>query len=128
MQNKYLVRLELRYNDSPNDIGSTHRNNVITLGVFDHVEEAYNCGNEALEELEKHYSLNKNWNRRERFSKNGGAFGSAKHLITDLAYLVTPFSFFMSIETLKHTPIMEAIKAAREACARYKHYRESETD
>jgi hypothetical protein len=126
MLNKYVVKLELRYSDAPNDIGSTYRTNIITLGVFDDVQQAYTCGNESLAELEKHYPLNKNWNRKERFSANGGCFGSAKHLISDSGYLTTPFSFFLSIETLKHTLMMEAVQAAHDATIRYKTHRENE--
>lgn len=124
MFNKYVVTLDLRYNDTPNDYESTYRNNIITLGVFDDVQSAYDCGNAALEELEKYYPLNKNWNRRERFSANGGSYGSPKHLISDLSYLITPFRFFMKIETLKHCDMMQAVKVAHDACKRYREHKE----
>lgn len=101
---KYLVTFEFRYTIYAKDDDSDNKyiTKVNTIGVFDTVEEAISNGNKNLEVLENHFNLNPNYNKRERFSKNGGCLGNAKFLISDLAYLVTPFRFFAKITPLHY--------------------------
>src|SRR5574338_314108 len=89
---KFLLTIEVRYNDAPKyeDDGVQYLTKTITLGVFDTRDEANVTGNEALEIFEKYFKLNPNWNRKERFSNNGGPFGYPKDLVSNSAYLQTP--------------------------------------
>ena len=120
---KYLVTIEFRYLDAPkHDHDFSHNTKTITIGVFDNFEDACNSGNKVLEnDFESRFELNKNWNRKERFSKN-------KTLITDLAYLKTPFVFFAEITKLNHSPIEKMIDNVIEARNRYKDYKLNEND
>jgi len=121
---KYLLTIEFRYSDAPkfeNDL--TSQNKTVTIGVFDEFDTAAIKGNEVLEVFEKHFKLNSHYNRKERFSKNGGCFGSPKTLITDLAYLQTPFSFYAKIETLNYLNIEQTILDVIESAKRYKEYK-----
>jgi hypothetical protein len=131
---KYLVAIEFRYSDAPkfeNDSG-TSNSKTITIGVYDNFDEAIEKGNKALEKLESKFAIHTFPDGRkatkERFSKNGGCFGTANKLVTDLAYLKTPFSFYAKITTLKHLDLDEAIFDLIEARNRYVSFREKELD
>lgn len=119
---KFLVTIEFRYSDAPKheDDSPQYVNKKITLGVYDTRDEANESGNKALELFETKFKLNPYHNRKERFSNNGGPFGYPKDLITNLAYLQTPFSFYAKITTLKYEDIEHHINNAIEATKRYK--------
>jgi len=120
---KELVTIEFRYRDIPKgDYDSEHRSKTITIGVFDTLEEAIAEGNKAMEVFEKHFKLNTAWNRKERFSKNGGCFGYPNKLITPLAYLQTPFDFYAKITTLTYGDVEQTISEVLEAVKRHKKY------
>ena len=126
---KELLTIEFRYRDKPkNDSDSEHRSKTITIGVFDTLEEAIVEGNKAMEVFEKHFKLNTAWNKKERFSTNGGCFGEPNRLITALAYLQTPFEFYAHITKLTYDDIEEAITKVLEAGKRYKEYKNTEED
>ena len=125
---KYLLTVEFRYSDAPKfEDGTTSQKKTVTIGVFDDYETAAIEGNKALEIFEKHYKLHTFPNGRtatkERFSKNGGCFGSTKNLISPLAYLKTNFDFYAKIETLNYFDIEETIKEVNECTKRYSEYR-----
>jgi hypothetical protein len=126
---KELLTIEFRYHDKPTYDGSSgSETKTITLGVFDTLDEAIIEGNKALEVFEKHFKLNTAWNRKERFSKNGGCFGNPNRLITDLAYLQTPFSFFAKITKLEYADVDQSINDVLDANKRYRDYKLSERD
>lgn len=104
----------------------TSRQTEIVIGVYDSYDDACIAGNEFLESMEKRFQLHKfpngTYSRRYRFSKNGGPFGGRNNLVTNLAYLQTPFSFFAKIETLKYAPIDETISNVIESIERYKEH------
>lgn len=108
---KHLVTIEFRYVSKRkySDGDNICVNKAITVGVFDTLDEAILRGNKQLEIFEKHFDLNPNWNKKKRFSKNGGCFGSANTLISDLGYLRCPFSFFAKITTLHYSDTEETI-------------------
>lgn len=107
---KYLVEIEFRYNIKPKDENdSGYRSKKIAIAICEDFDKAALKGNKALEIFENHFPLNKHWNRKERFSKNGGCFGHKKNLITDSAYLETPFSFFASIKDLEFNDLEETL-------------------
>lgn len=124
---KELVTIEFRYLDKPrSEHFSGNETKTITIGVFDTLDEAIIEGNKALEVFEKHFKLNAAWNTKKRFSKNGGCFGSAERLISDLAYLQAPFTFFAKITQLKYNDVEETILEVLEAGKRYKKYKQNE--
>lgn len=114
---KYLVTIEFRYTTKPKyeDERGNYKNKTITIGVFDSFDIAIAEGNKALEVLEANFKLHKfpdgrNANK-DRFSKNSGCFGSAKNLISNLAYLKTPFDFYAKIDTLHYEDVNETIQS-----------------
>jgi hypothetical protein len=126
---KELVTIEFRYYDIPeNENFSGFNSKTITVGVFDTFDEAIVKGNEALEIFEKHFKLNKAWNRKARFSKNGGVFGSSNRLITQLTYLQTPFEFYAKIQQLKHIDVEKTIIEVLDATKRFREYRLSKQE
>lgn len=125
---KYLLTIEFRYSDAPKfEDYITSRNKTVTIGVFEDYDTAAIEGNKALEVFENHYRLHTFPNGRiatkERFSKNGGCFGSAKNLISPLAYLRTNFNFYAKIETLNYFDLEETIKEVNESTNRYFNYK-----
>lgn len=128
---KYLVSIEFRYEDAPkHEDDFTCRSNTVTIGVYNTFEIACAEGNTLLSILESRFELHKFPDGRtaqmERFSKNGGPFGEKKTLVTNSAYLKTPFVFFAKIKTLKFRPIDEVITEVVDATERYKNYRQRE--
>lgn len=121
---KFLLQLEFRYDDAPkSEDRGTSQNKMVTIGVYDTFDEACLNGNQLLEKLESKFAIHTfpsgSEAKRDRFSKNGGCFGSKVTLVTNLAYLKTPFSFFAKIETLKYLPIDETIEDVVKAVKRY---------
>jgi hypothetical protein len=130
---KYLVTIEFRYSDAPkHEDNYTSRNKTVTIGVYDTFEDACANGNNLLETLEGKFELHSfpkgNKAQRERFSKNGGCFGEKKILITNLAYLKTPFEFYAKIDTLKYNDITDSIEEVVNAAKRYQIYKRSLSD
>lgn len=122
MDNKYLLTIEFRYSDEPDAFDSTYRNKKVTLGVFDRFDDAADCGNRFLEtSLEARFPLNRHWRKKERFSKNN-------LLISELAYLETPFSFFAEITSLYLSDVNKDIVEVLEAQKRYRAHREVSYD
>jgi hypothetical protein len=104
---KYLVDIEFRYS-CPD-----YWNHSVTIGVYDTFEEACVHGNKLLETLEARFPLHVfpsgKKAEKERFSVNGGCFNNKKSLVSNLAYLTTPFAFYAGIRTLKFTDVNETI-------------------
>jgi hypothetical protein len=118
LKEQYLVEIEFRYLDTKKDYpeDTTHIFNTITIGVFDTFEEACAKGNTVLEnDFETRFSLNKNWNKKYRFGKGNGPFGTDTTLISNLAYLMTPFQFFARIVKLNYANVQDTITKAVEA-------------
>lgn len=83
-----------------------------------------------MKRLESKFELHQFPNGRiaikERFSKNGGPFSSKKDLITNLAYLKTPFEFYAKITTLRYDDVGETIADVVSAVNRYKEYKNAQ--
>ena len=125
---KYLVRIEFRYSDAPKTEDEyTWKNKMITIGVYDTFEKACRKGNNLLEALEDKFELHQYPDgtkaSKERFSKNGGILGGKKNLVSNLAYLKTPFVFYAKIETLDYSPIDGVIEDVVSASKRYINYK-----
>lgn len=123
---KYLVTIEFRYYEIPkHEELSGYANKTITIGIYDNFSEACTGGNALMEVLESKFPLHKfpggYYAHKERFSANGGCFGSKYTLITNLAYLTTPFDFYAKITTLNCDGISTSVD---EVTASVKKYRE----
>jgi len=126
---KELLTIEFRYHDKPKNEGfSGSETKTITLGVFDTLDEAIIEGNKALEVFEKHFKLNTAWNRKDRFSKTGGCFGSPQRLISPLAYLQCPFDFYAKITRLTYADVDQTINEVLDAGKRYREYKLTEQE
>ena len=127
--NKELLTIEFRYHDVPKgDHDSDYKSKRITIGVYDTLDEAIVEVNKAMEVFETQFKLNPNYNKKDRFSKNGGCFGEPKRLITALGYLQTSFDFYAKITKLTYADVDETISEVLEATKRYKKYRKSLED
>tara|TARA_R110002073_G_scaffold3315_1_gene22321 strand:+ start:562 stop:912 length:351 start_codon:yes stop_codon:yes gene_type:complete len=108
---KYLVSIEFRY--SKDDL---YGSKEVIIGVYDDFEEACIGGNNLLINLESKFKLHTfpsgTVAKKDRFSKNGGCFGSKNTLVTNSAYLRTPFDFYAKITTLNYDNIDSSIEEA----------------
>jgi hypothetical protein len=106
---KQLLTIEFRYTTKNDD----YKSKTVTIGVFNTLDEVIIEGNKQLEILESKFKLHKFPDgfkaNKERFSKNGGWFGSSTKLVTNLAYLKTPFQFFAKITELKYNNLEDSI-------------------
>ncbi|GEM_PF-1132037 len=123
----YLLTIEFRYADAPNaKLDSTVRDKIITIGTYDDFELACIHGNKALETLESRFELHRfpdgSLAEKYRFSTNGGCFGGKNNLVTNLAYLKTPFHFYAKITTQKHGDINETVDEVLASLKRHKQY------
>lgn len=113
---KHLVTIEFRYTtkfiNEYREIENKYKNKTITIGLFDTLEQAMEEGNKSLEVLESHFPLHTYPSgakaTKNRFCKNY-IFGQPKKLVTNLAYLKTPFEFYAKIQTLYYTDTNDAI-------------------
>lgn len=121
---KFLLTIEFRYVDIPDE----DRSKTITIGVFDDFDDACIEGNKLMAKFESRFPMHvfpdsKGVAKKERFSKNGCAFGSPKDLITDSAYLKTPFRFYAQIKTLKMDDIDDTVDSIVNSIKKYRKYK-----
>jgi hypothetical protein len=122
---KYLVTIEFRYSSPPtHEYSGFFRIKKVTIGVFDEIKDACKEGNKQLEILETHFQLNPHRKIRERLNPNsiGGL------LITDLGYLMTPFEFFLKVETLHFVSIEDTINNVMDCVKKYKEFKREEME
>lgn len=108
MKKEYLLTIEIRGR------GDYEHDKKITLGIFKTFEDACNEGNKALEELEKTFQLHKfpdGTSKRDRLGVRGFF---VRNLVTNLAYLNTPFDFYLNIETLIYEDMKTIINFNKE--------------
>jgi hypothetical protein len=101
---KYQVDIEFRYTTKNDDDETDYHFKTCVIGIYNTLDDAVQAGNIMLEsQLETRFKLNEHWNVKERFSKNNV-------LISELAYLRTPFQFFARIKPLHFTDVGEAVE------------------
>lgn len=130
---KFLVTIEFRYSDKPKgEYDCSFKGKTITIGVYDDFDEACVNSNKLLEKLESRFTIHTfpdgSEAKRGRLSKNGGCFGGKNILVTNLAYLRTPFEFYVKIQTLHYLDVEETISEVLEAGKRYKEYKIKENE
>lgn len=115
---KELLTIEFRYNDRPSVIcPATSCKKIITIGIFDSLEEAVRAGNETLKTLSKHFQVRDD----DRF-KVHGLFGNPDRIVTNTCYPTNGIVYFARITPLKFTCLSETIAETFRAHERYKQY------
>lgn len=127
---KELLQIEFRYLDAPKgEYDSEHKSKTVTIGIFDTFVEACEAGNNLMKELESRFALHTfpdgRQARKERFSKTGGPFGTPLRLITNMAYLKTPFQFYATITQLKFDDVDATVNNMANALNNYKKWTDS---
>ena len=89
----YIAQVEFRYTEETST-GTLYKISNYTIGIFKHKSEAIVEANEILEQIELRYRLKPNGVKKERFKKD------SFNVISNLSYIDTPFSFYMSIRPL----------------------------
>lgn len=103
---KYMVSIEFQYTTPEEEDESEYAchdfNKIVTIGVYDTMEEAIKNGNGIFPKLEFMFPLNPHYNKRERFS-------IYHTLISNIGYIRTPFSFFAKITPLDISDMEDTI-------------------
>ena len=71
----YAITIEFRYYNKDNDWSFS----INPIGCYENIDEAIREGNIALQKTEKAFKC-----KLDRFSKNGGAFGTRMFLVANL--------------------------------------------
>lgn len=116
---KELLTIEFRYHDAPRgDWDGPSRNKIVTIGVFDTLEEAVKEGNEALKALSEHFQVRAD----DRFYIHGLS-GKPNRLVTNVCYTTKGISYFAKITPLKFDDLAKTIKETFQAYERFKQYK-----
>ena len=111
----YLVQIEFSYKKIKNSEDYCV-NDFVTIGVFNSEDEAIIKANKTLEELEKRFKLNPNYNRKKRFRRGGF------YIISNLGYIQTPFAFSITIKPLKYKSINNELDLMLKEIKEYKNF------
>ena len=107
----FIVTVEYRYGD--------YTQEKQTLGIFEDISDAINCGNDFCIVLENKYPLNPNYNIKRRFNKSTLTMGN-------LAYIKTPFAFYAKIEKLRYFETEQLLNNIEKSITEYEEYKKSE--
>ena len=117
-----LVTIEFRYHDSPaGESYSGYRKKIITVGIFDTLEEAIAEGNKALTVLAKHFEVRSD----DKFALKA-LWGMPTRLVTNTCYR-TKIEYFAKIEALHFDDLESTIAETFTAYERYKKHIEDST-
>lgn len=109
---KELLTVEFRYLDRPkNENDRFNKEKIVTIGIFDTIEEAIKKGNETLKILNSKFTFWEIFQIKDRFNL-------PTRLVADDAYKV-----FISIKQLKFDDLKETMDETFEALNRYIDYK-----
>lgn len=120
---KELLKIEFRYEDEPDSIGSTHKTKTITIGIYDTLEEAVKEGNKCLQVLKEYFEV-----RGDDKFKVVGLFGAPQRLVTNCCYPTRGIQYFASIIKQDYADLSETIKETFKARDRYEAHRRKEDE
>lgn len=121
---KELLRIEFRYSNIPNSIGSTYRNKFITIGIYDTLEEAVNVGNKLLTEtLSKYFQVRET----DRFSVKG-PLGMPERLVSNCCYPTKGITYFAKITKLDFDDVENTVTSIFKSVDKYIEYKSKETE
>lgn len=113
---KELLTIEFRYHDAPKSFyDCEYKTKIITIGIFDTLDEAIEGGNKVLSVLSKNFEVRAD----DKFKKNY-LFGAPKRLVTNCCYPTKGVQYFAKITSLKFEDLNETIKETFDAFKRYK--------
>lgn len=119
---KELLTVEFRYLDEPKYRSSSeYISKIITIGIYDSLEEAIEKGNETLKNLSKYFEV-----RDDDKFKLHHLFGSPKRMVTNCCYPTKNIQYFAKITTLKYDDLIETVEETFKACTRHVEYRKRE--
>lgn len=117
--NKELLTIEFCYRTIPkSDYDSGRESKVVTIGVYDTLEDAIKEGNNVLKELSSKFKF------CESFGTHNGAFGSATRLVSD-CFRGYP-QVFCKITQLKYDDIRKVMNDVIDSEDKYKFWSESD--
>jgi hypothetical protein len=117
----YLVQIELRYNDVPTPSLSENRSKVVTIGIYDSLEESIENGNEAIKCLSSFFEVH----RDDQFTLKN-RLGYPKLLVSNCWYPTKNIVYYARIIPLQFSELKEAIYEVFQAYERYMLYLENE--
>ena len=119
--NKQLLAVEFRYQDKPDDIGSTCHEKTITIGIYDTIKEAVEEGNKVIKIISKYFEVRSD----DKFEVHG-LFGFPHRLVSNCCYTTKGISYFAKITELCFDELEETIKEVFNSAERYINYRKEE--
>lgn len=115
MKTKELLTVEFRYYDKPKgEYDSEHKTKVVTIGVFDTLDEAIIEGNKVLGILSDKFQVREG----DKFQLNH-LFGSPNRLVTNSCYPTKGIQYFAKIERLDFCDLNGVIGETFEAFNRH---------
>ena len=104
------------YQHQPEDVtSSVCRNKIITIGIFDTLEQAIEKGSKTLEILSKHFQVRAD----DKFQLHY-LFGNPRRLVTNCCYPTNGILYFAKITPLRFDDLSNTIKETFDAYGRYK--------
>lgn len=106
MKTQEILTVEFRYMDAPQD-GldlADHRTEVVTIGIYDTLEEAIKEGNKTLGLLSKYFEV-----RHDDKFKKVHLFGSPKRLVTNTCYSTKGIQYFAQIKQHKFSDLVNVV-------------------
>lgn len=106
--NKYILTFEFRYRKIPsNPVISEHVNKIVTIGIYETLEEAVEVGNQHLQTLSKTYEVRP----RDKFELKGESGRSFPNLlVTNTCYARGKSQYFGKITKLSFQDIESTIQ------------------
>lgn len=118
---KYIVQIELLYHDVPTPPFSEKRRQVVTIGIYDSLEESIENGNEAIKYLSNFFEVH----RDDQFTLKN-RLGYPKLLVSNCWYPTKNIVYYARITPLQFSELKEAIYEVFQAYERYMLYLENE--
>ena len=112
MLKKELLTVEFKYVS-----GRKYRDEVITLGIYNTIDDAVESGNNVINELSKYFTIKE----EDRFSTDG-ICGRPNRLVTNVCYPSQRISFFAKITPLILDDLNNTVERIFKAADRFDKY------
>ena len=121
---KELLTIEFRYRDKRKSSEFSGREiKIVTIGIFNTLEEAIIEGNKTLSVLSKSFEV-----RADDKFKLKCLFGNPQRLVTNTCYPTKGVEYYVKITQLKFDDLNETINETFKAFERYKEFENSEQE
>ena len=116
---KELLQIEFRYRDAPkSDLFSGHESKMVTIGIFDTIEEAVASGNKAIESLNIKFK-----SHPSEIFKVKGVFGHPNRLVANPSKTTRQIEYYAKVTKLTFDDLSETANETFAAFERYKAHR-----